>query len=176
MTQHLQCKKFNILLKFCVKMLFCRHYVFQSAQHIYENKGSGSVPLTNGSERPKNVRILRIRIPNTGFFTLFMNVRSYVCEPVTGTSLTHPWMGGGCGPARNSPGSAGYQRPRSDQPACTQRATNRLIGAHPWCCGSMTFWCGSGSTDPCFLTNGSGFGSESCYFVIDLQLQDANKK
>ncbi len=26
----------------------------------------GTVPLTNGSGRPKNIRILRIRIPNTG--------------------------------------------------------------------------------------------------------------
>ncbi len=31
------------------------------------------------------------------------------------------------------------------------------------CCGSMTFWYESGSADPC-LTNGSGFGSGSCYF------------
>ncbi len=29
------------------------------------------------------------------------------------------------------------------------------------CCGSMPFWCGSGSMP---LTNGSGFGSRSCYF------------
>jgi hypothetical protein len=60
----------------CVKMLFCRHF-FQSAQHIYEKRegsGVGSAPLTNesGSGRPKNMRILRIRIrfririPNTG--------------------------------------------------------------------------------------------------------------
>jgi hypothetical protein len=31
--------------------------------------------------------------------------------------------------------------------------------------GSMTFWCGSGSTDGSMpLTNGTGFGSGSCYF------------
>ena len=65
-------------LKFCGKILFCRHYlIFQSAPHIYEKKegsGSESIPPTNGSGsgRPKNMRILRIRIrfqiriPNTG--------------------------------------------------------------------------------------------------------------
>jgi hypothetical protein len=37
------------------------------------------------------------------------------------------------------------------------------------CCGSMTFWCGSMP-----LTKGSGCGSGSFYFIIDLQ--DANKK
>jgi hypothetical protein len=31
-----------------------------------DGEGSGSVPLTNGSGRPKNLRILRIRIQNTG--------------------------------------------------------------------------------------------------------------
>jgi hypothetical protein len=50
--------------------------LFQSAQHLNKKKrgsgsgagaGAGSVPLTNGSGRPKNMRILgiRIRIPNT---------------------------------------------------------------------------------------------------------------
>ncbi len=45
-ADHVQTKKFNFLLKFCVY---------------------GSAPLNNGSEsgRPKNMRILRIRIPNT---------------------------------------------------------------------------------------------------------------
>jgi hypothetical protein len=40
--------------------------LFQSAQHLYDldplASGSGS-----GSGRPKDMRILRIRIPNTGF-------------------------------------------------------------------------------------------------------------
>ncbi len=45
--------------------------LFRSAQHLYEKRersGSGSIPLTNGSRpgRPKNMRILRIRIPDTG--------------------------------------------------------------------------------------------------------------
>jgi hypothetical protein len=42
-------------------------------RYVYEKKegsgaGPGSVPLTNGSGsgRPKNMRILRFRIPNTG--------------------------------------------------------------------------------------------------------------
>ncbi len=47
-------------------ILFCRQcFRLQSAQHIYEKrKGSGS-------GRPKNMRILRIRIPNTRFFCSF---------------------------------------------------------------------------------------------------------
>jgi hypothetical protein len=51
-----------------------------TTQHLYEKReGSGSIPLTNGSgtgsRRPKNMRILqiriwlRIRIPNTDFKT-----------------------------------------------------------------------------------------------------------
>jgi hypothetical protein len=58
--------------------------LFHSAQHIYEKRegsraGSGSVPLTNGSAsgRPKNMRILRTRIPNTDFtYAAFVNVVS----------------------------------------------------------------------------------------------------
>ncbi len=53
-------------LIFLLKSL-CLNVILQSAQHIYEKKegyGAGSVPLTNGSGsgRPKNMRILRIRI------------------------------------------------------------------------------------------------------------------
>ncbi len=55
---------------------FYLHALFQSAQHLYEKRdgsgsragsGAGSVLLTNGygSGRPKNMRILWIRIPNT---------------------------------------------------------------------------------------------------------------
>jgi hypothetical protein len=64
------------LLEFCVKILPVLQILFQSAQHIYEKReGSGSVSsavlLTNGSGswRPKNMRILRIRIPNNGIDT-----------------------------------------------------------------------------------------------------------
>jgi hypothetical protein len=53
--------------KFYVKN-FILHAVFQSAQHLYEKrKGSGSVPLTNGSGWLKNMRILLFRIPNTAW-------------------------------------------------------------------------------------------------------------
>jgi hypothetical protein len=56
--------KINFLLKFCVTIFLCKHYF------TLLNTGSGSIPLTNGpgsgSERPNNMRILRIRIPNTG--------------------------------------------------------------------------------------------------------------
>ncbi len=69
-----QSEKLNFLLKFCVKN-FILQSLFQSARHIDEKReGSGSVPLTSGSVsgsgKPKNMRILRIRIrfriPNTG--------------------------------------------------------------------------------------------------------------
>jgi hypothetical protein len=51
------------VLKFILQVLY------QSTEHIYDKKKeSGSVHLTNGSGswRPKNMRILLIRIPNTG--------------------------------------------------------------------------------------------------------------
>ncbi len=59
-------------IQFFAKIL-CWHFIlqalFQSAQHLYEKRegsGSRSIPLTNGSGRPKNIRIrVRIRIPNT---------------------------------------------------------------------------------------------------------------
>jgi hypothetical protein len=62
-AHYLQSKKYNFLLKFLFYN-FILQLLFQSAQHLYENReGSGSVPLTNGpgSERPKNMWILRIR-------------------------------------------------------------------------------------------------------------------
>jgi hypothetical protein len=44
------------------------------------------------------------------------------------------------------------------------------------CCGSMTFWCGSGSgsADPCLSLMDPVVDSDPAIFVIDLQ--DANKK
>ncbi len=65
----------DLKLNFWLK-IFCKNFIlqaiFQSAQHLYEKKdGSGSVPLSNGSEsgswRPKNIRI-QIRIPSTAIF------------------------------------------------------------------------------------------------------------
>jgi hypothetical protein len=43
--------------------------VLQALFHKREGSGAGSVTLTNGSGswRPRNMRILRIRIPNTGY-------------------------------------------------------------------------------------------------------------
>ncbi len=47
-----------------------------------------------------------------------------------------------------------------------------LIGLCPkQCCGSMTFWCGSGSADPCLWLMDPD--SDPSIFIIDLQ--DANK-
>jgi hypothetical protein len=48
---------------FCIEILFCNHY-FSPDQHFHENKEeslSGSVLVIDGSGRPKNIRILRIR-------------------------------------------------------------------------------------------------------------------
>ena len=42
------------------------------------------------------------------------------------------------------------------------------------CSGSMTFWCGSGSSDPCLWFIDPDSGPDPAFFVIDLQ--DANKK
>ncbi len=70
---HLQSKKFNFLLKVCVKILFCWHYFspLNTFMRKREGSGAGSAPLTNGSGsgRSKNMRILRIwiRIPNTAW-------------------------------------------------------------------------------------------------------------
>jgi hypothetical protein len=68
-AHHLQSKK----IKFFAKILFCGHHF--SPLHTFMRKkggsgsgsGSSSIPPTNGSGsgRPKNMRILRIRIPNT---------------------------------------------------------------------------------------------------------------
>ncbi len=46
----------------------------------------------------------------------------------------------------------------------------RLRLSNIQCSGSMTFWCGSGSADPCLRL----MDPEPAIFVIDLQ--DANKK
>jgi hypothetical protein len=54
-------EKFNFCKNFVLKLIL--QALFQSAQHLYEKKeGSGSVPLTNGSRKPKNIS-LRIQIP-----------------------------------------------------------------------------------------------------------------
>jgi hypothetical protein len=42
------------------------------------------------------------------------------------------------------------------------------------CSGSMTFWCGSGSADPCLLLIDPNADPDPTIFVIDLQ--DTNKK
>jgi hypothetical protein len=55
-TYHIQSKKLNFLLKFCAKTYFAGIISIRST--IYEKKegsgaGSGSIPPTNGSGRPK---------------------------------------------------------------------------------------------------------------------------
>ncbi len=61
-----------------------------------------------------------------------------------------------------------YTRSGSDQ-SCRFHLSNQ-------CCGSMTFWCGSGSgsADPCQWLMDSDPDPDPAIFVIDLQ--DANKK
>jgi hypothetical protein len=67
-AHYLQFKKFSFLKKFCVKILFCKHYF--SPLNTFMRKGRiRIVPLTNGSGRPKNIRI---RIPNTGLSDFFI--------------------------------------------------------------------------------------------------------
>ncbi len=80
-VHRLQSKKFNFLLKFCVQMLFCRHYF--SPLNTFMRKGKEPDPdphlLTNGSGsgRPKN---MRIRIPNTALYIPLCRE----CPPVLG--------------------------------------------------------------------------------------------
>jgi hypothetical protein len=51
--------KINFLLKFCVKILFCKHYF--NPLNIFMRKGKDPdpdfIPLTNGSGRPKNMLV-----------------------------------------------------------------------------------------------------------------------
>ncbi len=68
-------------------------------------------------------------------------------------------------------GGTGYIRKHSYQ---SENARNREVGSvfiyADQCCGSMTFWCGSGSADPCLWLR----DPYPAIFVIDLQ--DGNKK
>ncbi len=71
-AHHLQSKNFYFKLKFCVKISFCRHCF--SPLNLFMRKGNDmEIHLTNafgsGFGMPKNMRILRIRIPNTGFYS-----------------------------------------------------------------------------------------------------------
>ncbi len=75
--------KFNCLLKFCVKILFCKHYV--SPLNTFMRKGKDpdpeldpypSVPNGYGSGRPKSIQI---RIPNTDA----QGINDYqICRPL----------------------------------------------------------------------------------------------
>jgi hypothetical protein len=66
-SHYLQSLKFNFLLKFCVKVLFCKHYFSPLNTFIRKEKDPAPdlYPLSNGSGsgRPK---YFRFRIPNIG--------------------------------------------------------------------------------------------------------------
>jgi hypothetical protein len=49
-----------------------------------------------------------------------------------------------------------------------------IYGCFFQCCGSMTFWCGSGSTDLCLSLMDQDSDPDPAIFIVDLQ--DANKK
>jgi hypothetical protein len=61
-AHHLQSKKSYFLLKFCVKILFCRHYF--SLLNTFMRKGKDPVPdpdpVTGGPKTPKNMRPFQI--------------------------------------------------------------------------------------------------------------------
>ncbi len=79
--------------------------------------GSGSVHLTNGSGsgRPKNVRILRIRIriPNTGLSQELQRILSKICENLFLTKFLNSWPW--CCPSSCAPWRCGEP---SCSPAC----------------------------------------------------------
>ncbi len=67
------------------------------------------------------------------------------------------------------PGDHGDVPPRHGipYPLCSQHILIDFLAFGTYqCCGSTTFWCGSGSgsEDPCLWLMGSGFGSGSCNF------------
>ncbi len=69
--------KILFLLKFCVKLLFCKHYFSPFNSLMRKGKDpAGSISLTNesGSGRPKN-----IRIPNTASYRS-IRVKSTKCH------------------------------------------------------------------------------------------------
>jgi hypothetical protein len=53
-AHHIQSKKLNFLLKFCVKILFCRHYFspLNTFMRKREGSGSGSAHLSKSSGSP----------------------------------------------------------------------------------------------------------------------------
>ncbi len=80
----------NLIFAKILCKIFILQPLFQSTKHLYEKRvGSGAVPRTNGSgsERPKNMWILRIRIPNTG-----CKVRTLYLPPPA-VSWVWMWMG-----------------------------------------------------------------------------------
>ncbi len=155
-AHHLQSKKFNFLQKFCVKILFCRHYF--SPLNTFMSKRKNPVPDP----------YLWLMYPDPGaqkhadpdpqhWFIHIVHERKEQFKPVT----RPPWLILGWEEGAGQPGVLQDQRDVRGRvvtrlPALS--ATNRLIGAHQ-CCGSMTFWCGSGSADSMPLIYGSGFGS-----------------
>jgi hypothetical protein len=83
-AHHCQSRKLNFLLKFCVEILFCKHYFSQFNTFMRKGKDPDPyLPLNNGSGsgRPKYIRIrFRIRIPSTGVLYIFRMI--YVIKSI----------------------------------------------------------------------------------------------
>jgi hypothetical protein len=85
----------------CVKYRYNLHVTYFMNVLLFclmiEESGSGSIRLTNGSgsRRPKNIRILQIRIwiRNTAWFCQLPSIRNSVCQAIkTSCYCSHIWL------------------------------------------------------------------------------------